>query len=340
MEIGVRLRIAQVNEIANVPSTLAKGLRLLGHDVEVLPLKLVGGKRSTWAKLFLAPIRLQEIGAVNGRIRSGRYQVVHLHFAYLGWAGILGRYEYYSHCHGTDVRSGLHDPVRRPFVVRALQRARRVFYSTPDLREHVTPVRGDAVFIPNPVDTDLFRPAPGQRPRSTGQPGGGRLRVLFISALSSIKGVEKAFQVIEQLQREAPGIEIAVFGFGDRAGAYVDRPGITVVPHVPYHEVPAIIRSFDVAVGQLRLGILSMSELETMACGVPVVGEFRYPEVYEDPAPLVDGEDPNEWTAHVLRLLDSESLRAEIGERSRSWVVAHHDYRQVARLVDGYYERA
>jgi glycosyltransferase involved in cell wall biosynthesis len=329
------LKIAQVNEIANVPSTLAKGLRLLGHDVEVLPLRLAGGKRSTWTKLLLAPVRLQEIRALNQRIRAGKFQVVHLHYAYLGWAGILGRYGYYLHCHGTDVRSGLHDPVRRPLVVRALQRAGRVFYSTPDLCEHIVPVRPDAVFIPNPIDTDHFRPGA----KSIGRGSLDRPRVLFISALSRIKGVESAFQVIEGLQTRAPGIEIAVFGFGDRLDAYRNWPGLTVLPHEPYADMPAIIRGFDVVVGQLRLGILSMSELEAMACGVPVVGDFRFPDAYREPTPLVSGTDPAAWTAHILRLLDDASARAEIGERSRQWVVSHHDYRTVAGAVDEYYER-
>jgi glycosyltransferase involved in cell wall biosynthesis len=332
---GAGLKIAQVNEIAHVPSTLAKGLRLLGHDVEVLPLKLVGGKRPTWAKLLLAPVRLQEIRALNEHIRAGKFQVVHLHYAYLGWAGILGRYGYYLHCHGTDVRSGLHDRVRGPLVVRALQRAGQVFYSTPDLREHIVRVRPDAVFIPNPIDTDHFRPAA----QSVGRRSSDRPRVLFISALSWIKGVEKAFQIIERLQTQAPGVEIAVFDFGDRLDAYRNWPGLTVLPHAPYAEMPEIIRGFDVVVGQLHLGILSMSELEAMACGVPVVGDFRFSEVYSEPTPLIVGTGPAEWTAHILSLVGDAAARAQIGERSRQWVVSHHDYRTVAGTVDGYYER-
>ena len=52
------LRIAQVNDIANVPATLIKGLRELGHQVELIRLELVGGKRSTGVKALLLPWRL------------------------------------------------------------------------------------------------------------------------------------------------------------------------------------------------------------------------------------------------------------------------------------------
>jgi len=92
-----------------------------------------------------------------------------------------------------------------------------------------------------------------------------------------------------------------------------------------------------VVVGQLRLGILSMSELEGMACGKPVVGEFRYPDTYDKAPPILTGDAPEECAAQVMRLLDSATLRASVGERSREWVVEHHDYRQVARLIEGYY---
>ena len=154
------MRIAHVNDIANVPATLAEGLRLLGHDVELFRLKLTGGKYPTWFKAFLLPWRGKEMHALNQHVRSGRFDVVHIHFAYLGWAGILGRYPYVLHCHGTDVRRNLHQSYQKPFVERSLNRAEQVFFSTPDLAEHVLPVRPDAVWLPNPVDTGQFCPGP------------------------------------------------------------------------------------------------------------------------------------------------------------------------------------
>lgn len=323
------MKIAQVNEIANVPSTLAKGLRERGHEVLVVPLQLIGGKRPTWQKLGLLPWRLREILAVNRDLRAGRFDVVHLHYAYLGWAGILGRYPYHLHCHGTDVRSGLHDPVRRPFVKRALTVARRVYYSTPDLAEHVHPVRADGAFVPNPIDVDLF--CPGRRSSD------GRPRVLFVSALSTIKGVEQAFQTIDALNRRAPGLEVAVFGFGAQAAEYVGRPGTTVLPPVCYDRMPDTLRDFDVVVGQLRLGILSMSELEAMACGKPVVGAFRYPDVYDEPPPIHSGASPDELAERILALADDSGLRRMEGERARQWVVQRHDYRRVAELMESHY---
>ena len=318
-----------MNNIANVPVTLAKGLECEGDDVEVITLRLIGSQQPTWVKVLLLPWRWQEIIELNRRIIAGAFDVVHLHYAYLGWAGFQGDYDYFLHCHGTDVRFGLYDLVRRSVTVRSICQAKRVFYSTPDLKEHVTAVRSDAVWLPNPVDTEQFCPLPRAEE--------GRRRVLFISAMSRVKGVDKAFELIDLLRLEAPDVELAVFGFGDRLRRYARWPGVTVLPPVPHADMPEVINGFDVVVGQLHLGILSMSELEAMSCGKPVVGQFHYPECYEEQPPMLTGETPEEWAAGILRLLDSGEERAALGERARRWVVKHHDYRRVAHVLREFY---
>ena len=92
--------------------------------------------------------------------KSGSYDVVHIHFAYLGWIGILGRYPYFLHCHGSDVRRDLHDRLRRWPIMTSLRRARAVLFVTPDLAPIVRPIRSDAIFLPDPVNTDRFTPQP------------------------------------------------------------------------------------------------------------------------------------------------------------------------------------
>lgn len=325
------MKIAQVNDISNVSSNLIAGLSLLGHETELFKLDLIGGKLPSWCKILVLLWRLREVHAINGYIKTGAFDVVHVHFAYLGWMGILGRYPYFLHCHGTDVRRNLHRFYQRPFIVHSLRVAQMVFYSTPDLAEHVLPVRPDAVWFPNPINIEAFTPdSDGKRLRQ-------RPRVFFISELSQIKGVDREFEVIASLQRQVPEIEIAVMGCGTQFERYRHWPGITVLPRVPYNDMPARIRGFDVVVGQLKLGILSMSEMEAMACGVPVVGEFRYPEFYTEQPPIATGSTTEELVGAIIELLADEEMRLSLGKRSRGWVMRHHDYRQLASVLGSYY---
>ena len=325
------MKIAHVNDIAHVSITLAEGLRLRGHEVEVFRLELAGGKLPTWTKVLMLPWRGAEIHNLNRKIRAGGFDVVHIHFAYLGWAGILGRYPYVLHCHGTDVRRNLNQFYQRPFIVQSLQQATQVFFSTPDLAEHILPLRPDAVWFPNPTNTHRF--CPGGNTKAATHP-----RVLFISALSRIKGVERAFQVIDLLQKQMPEVEIAVMGFGDQLPRYRNWPGINILNRMPYDAMPTLIQSYDVVVGQLRLGIVSMSEQEAMACGKPVVGEFKYPEVYDVSPPILTGDTPEELAGQVVRLLNDDAARQAAGHRAREWVVTHHDYCMVAGLLESFYE--
>ena len=79
---------------------------------------------------------------------------IHLHSAmalpHVGWA--LG--DYVLHLHGTDIRSRRYEPAYTNRIHDAVAHARQVFYSTPDLREHLTDWRPEARLIPVPVDLD------------------------------------------------------------------------------------------------------------------------------------------------------------------------------------------
>ena len=53
------------------------------------------------------------------RIRAGNFELVHIHYAYLGNIGSLGGFPYILHCHGTDLRGAT--PVTRPIIRKALR---------------------------------------------------------------------------------------------------------------------------------------------------------------------------------------------------------------------------
>ncbi len=326
------MRILHVHDVANVGSTIVEGLKALGHDAELRRVRLAAARRSTLVKLLALPSRLVEFAAINRQVREGRYDVVHLHFAYLGWLGILGRYPYFLHCHGSDVRWGLRDPLRRWPVRQALRRAQTVFFVTPDIAGIVRAVRPDAVFLPNPIRIDRFRP----QERAEAAPP----RILVISALSPLKGVDVAFAAVRELQDGHPEVQVTALDIGPLREAYRSTPGVTFVPPVPYEEMPALIQAHDIVLGQFRLGILSMSELESMACGKPVVCSFRYDEWYEEPPPVLSADRAERAAAHLAALVESPPLRRDYAERGRQWVERYHGYMAISRRLESLYRGA
>ena len=323
------MRILHINDVANVASTLVAGLNRLGHQAELRRLRLPASRRGTALKILALPARLAEWAAVNREVRAGHYDVVHIHYAYLGWLGILGRYPYLLHCHGTDVRQGLYDPLRRPLVIQSLRRARRVFFSTPDLAQHVRPIRPEAIFLPNPIATDHFRPlAKGEE---------GPPRILLISQLSPVKKVCVAFEALRQVLAAHPGIQVTALDYGPERALYHGTPGVAFVPPVPHEAMPRLINDHDIIIGQFGIGSMGMAELESMACGKPVICHFTYGDWYPEPPPLFATDQPAQVAAYLAALLEDPALRRQRGEAGRAWVERYHSYLSVAqRLAEIY----
>ncbi|MFQ5880724.1 MAG: hypothetical protein ACE5IZ_11210, partial [Dehalococcoidia bacterium] len=105
------MRVAHVGDVANVASTLAEALKAIGHQAELLPVRAAGARHPLPIKALFLPHRLREGAAINHHLRDRRFDVVHIHVAYMGWLGIVGKYPYFLHCHGYDLRRNLHHPL-------------------------------------------------------------------------------------------------------------------------------------------------------------------------------------------------------------------------------------
>jgi hypothetical protein len=220
-----------------------------------------------------------------------RHDIVHVHSAGILRHARLGLRRYVLHCHGTDVRTQQYLPAWRAPVRDGLQRAEAVFFSTPDLAEHVLPQRPDASYLPVPIDTSLLpRWAPGPRPR-----------VVFASRWGDDKGgqpqVDLAAQVVSAVADRADVIGLdwgprahEAAGAGVRLVAQQDRAGFL-----------ALLASAHAVVGQ-SAGILAASELEALGTGAPLVMPVPLP-LYAAAAPPVLGDSPESATSAVVGLV-------------------------------------
>ena len=316
------MRIVEVNDVASVASEIGAGLRARGHAVTLLQPRLVGSDLPLWLKPAVSPARALEWAQLIRAIRRGGYDVAHIHYAYLGMVGVLGRFPYILHCHGTDLRETT--ALTRPFIARALARAEHVFYSTPDLAAYVAPVRRDGEFLPNPIDTELFRPL---------SPARDHRGVYICCALTEVKGAGRLLEACRILARERPEIRVTTPAQGPYVGVFGELPNVTLLHRQPRARLPTIISRHGVVAGWARFGIAGMAELEALACGRPVVSWFNQLDAYPERPPFVRAVDGRDIATAIMRLVDDADARERLGRAGRAWVERCHSLGRAAARV-------
>lgn len=323
------MKILHVNNVANVPEGLVRGLIKIGIDAHLYQPYTGIDKQNRLKKLGVIANRMSDIRSLAKQVHKEKYDIVHIHYAYFGVLGILGGYPYWLHCHGTDIRRNLVHPVYGKPTTMSLAKAKHILYSTPDLKTFADKVRPDAVFLPNPIQTDLFKPKDYSGPRG---------KILLISRIDKVKGIDTALGALEKLKTQNPSVKIDAFAWGPDLDRFGDKGFVNFIPRVAHKDFGKLISNYQVIVGQFSLGIMSMSELEAMACARPVVCSFNYQNWYDEAPPLMQAKDEDEIVLQVEGLLAKPKLCEEIGLAGRDWVAKYHDYISVARKLAKMYE--
>jgi hypothetical protein len=269
-------RVLHVNDCAFTAANLVHEANGRGLPWAMTPLAASG---QTWAGP-VAKVRRAALGAAwlsRLAARAARVDLLHVHFATVYQHTRLVPRRFVLHCHGSDVRTLQYDPRYTATIHRALARAERVFYSTPDLAEHTLPHRPDAVYLPVPIDTAAL---------PTWAPTTGPPQVLFSSRWDDSKGLAAQLAIAAGLVKATKGTDAEVVGldWGPAAAAARDV-GVRLLPRRDHTEYLRLLATAHVVVGQSS-GILAASELEALGIGAPLLMTADH-ALYGDATPPV-----------------------------------------------------
>jgi len=215
--------------------------------------------------------------------------VVDAHFAYPeGYAAtLLGRWLHMPVCitmRGTEVPVA-RDPRRRRRMIKALQRATRIFAVSDSLKRHavILGVAGDKILIVgNGVDTAKFHRLDRRVARQKlGLPLDAPVLV-SVGALVERKGFHRVLECLPALRRRFPGLRYLVVGGAGPEGDWSERlrksvsdlglqDCVVFLGALAPEELNVPLSAADLFVLATRNEGWANVFLEAMACGLPVV---------------------------------------------------------------------
>jgi glycosyltransferase involved in cell wall biosynthesis len=246
----------------------------------------------------------------------------------------------------------LHNYVLDPFMRQYSSPAQRLYYRTAlrfltrralQRADIVTAVsgytaeltRGDLSYsdtiqvVPNGVNTSLFHPATTPSKRQNA-------RVLFSGNLTRRKGVDTLLRIARLLPSH---ITLVVAHGPRRQPSKYDRSGkdFETLGHVPHRHMPGLYRSVDMLLAPTVREGLSLSVLEAMACGLPVVAS-RCSSLSEQVADGLGGHlcsigDAEDFAERIVDLAGNPARRREMGAFNRNRVLEQYS---LDAMVNGY----
>lgn len=198
-------------------------------------------------------------------------------------------------------------------------------------------------YLPNIVDTDVFRPA--SRPK----PDDGYVRILYAGRLAALKRIDVVLETVGRLRKDSPATVVATIAGDGPERANLERravelglfPGVVEFRDAVSDMAPVYREADALVLTSEREGTPNVL-LEAMACGLPVVATRvgGVPEIVQDGVNgyVVQPGDPGMLTDRVSRLCRDPGLRAAFGRCGRQYVLANHAPSQLPRSLQELYE--
>ena len=262
---------------------------------------------------------------------------------------------FFAHNVEAQVWERYHRITRNPFwryvswrEYHALAKAERIYVSKADhlvtvsdldrkfFSQYLDPSR--ITVIPTGVDTEYFRPRPGDE-----QPN----RLVFTGSLDWVPNNDGACyllkQVLPHVRSEIPETTVCIAGRNPSSDlkALGRKYGVEVTGWV--EDIRSCIREAAVYVVPLRVGSGTRLKIfEAMAMGKPIVSTT----IGAEGLPVTDGEnviikdDSRDFAAAVVRLLRDPTARTRIGRAARKTVEERYTWKAAAQEFDSALRKA
>jgi glycosyltransferase involved in cell wall biosynthesis len=183
-------------------------------------------------------------------------------------------------------------------------------YNSAKMIEHKLEVESKIHYIPNGIDTSIFRPAKKDK----------KFDLIFIGRFQKHKGLDILLNAISILEKRGRRPNVAIVGnFSDYQRQFCanhlpsgSRNSLHFIGTVPHERIPDLINSSRVLVVPSRYESFSLPTLEALACGVPVIATSvgGIPELLDgNTGILLESLEGSELARSIENALTSTSLQ-------------------------------
>ncbi len=201
------------------------------------------------------------------------------------------------------------------------------YVSTPNMLEHAKKIRQDAMWLPNPINMDVFNPY-GKKIKLQGNPA-----IFLPTRLHVFKNPIFAINLFKKIKKKYPKACLHLIDYGFQGGPLTPELKMRLKDKEIYiwhkrmdkERLATMYRSADLILGQFNetLGMLSLVELEAMDCGAPMVTL----DLYELNLPL------DQCEKKVFKILENNKFKKQYVNRLYNYVVRTHSAESIKKVI-------
>ncbi|MCC6019604.1 MAG: glycosyltransferase [Candidatus Verstraetearchaeota archaeon] len=252
------------------------------------------------------------------------------------------------HFHGTDVRTM--PELHRALFVKGF--VEKYFVSTPDLLTYSYKMGIKAEYLPNPVDPlielgyedeSFIRPEVLSYINKISHVGRYKKMIFIPTRQDHTKGLQTFIhflmhsQVVKRYQNK---VFFAIIKWGNYSGEFIKslkkmNLDVIVLPLLNRHEYLKVLKLSDIVIGQFKLGVFGLTELEALALGKPLIRGNLLPIVhsmYPERIPVYEVNLDN--FDHVLSVVINEDENSSYNEilKRKHFIKNFHSIKRVTEL--------
>lgn len=228
---------------------------------------------------------------------------------------------------------------------RNMEIAERVTFVTYALKDFYAVPQHKSRFLPNGVNTELFRNHPPHQLRE--RLGIERDFIVgWVGALHKWVDFEPIFRAIRQLDEQYPNIKVLIVaGQGnfkeneELSQKYGISDKVITLKRIPHSQVPDYISCMDVCLVPLRTErscqlASPMKMFEYMACEKPVISVWLKGTAEMVRDKVFYASNVEEYKDRITELYNNQQLRREVGLRGRRFVEENYSWSAIAAELE------